>query len=65
MKVKHLVSKVEQEINKDDWKSLQASGHAANFEVLEENDYQPDELSLPTAKPAKPVAKAIDEPKAA
>jgi hypothetical protein len=66
MKVKQIVSGVESNLTKDEFEALQKSGHARNLEVVEgSSDYQPAELSLPTAKDKdKPAAKAADQPKA-
>ncbi|RIV23613.1 hypothetical protein DYU11_11570 [Fibrisoma montanum] len=59
MKIRHKLTKIEQTVSADDWKVLQTSGHATNFEVTEEGDYTPSELK--NAKPEK--AKADKEEK--
>ncbi len=47
MKVKHKETKVDHNLTDGEWKALQASGHAKNFDNVEGGDYEPNELTLP------------------
>ncbi|OJW75710.1 hypothetical protein [Spirosoma sp. 48-14] len=59
MQVRHRVTGKMQNLSKDEFDVLKSTGHAKNFDVIQETDYVPDELKLPTA--AAPDAKAKDK----
>ena len=61
MEVRHKVTGAQQTISKKDWETLEKTGHAKNFIVVQENDYQPNELSAPPAG-LPPAAKPRGKP---
>lgn len=59
MEVRNKKTGKSQIITQDDWAVLQAGNLSKHFDVLQENDFVPEELALPT-KPNKEKAKETE-----